>query len=470
MAEFIEADDLKRSGPLQDRLIEAGLDENEAVAKAEFFARASKALPHAGRSSANAGPAAFFVPGRLEVLGKHTDYAGGGSIVAAAGRGFCLVARPRDDDRITIVDVVFGETTEFSFADDLQPPWGHWSNYPMTASRRLARNFPGARRGVDIALAGDLPPAAGMSSSSALMIAIYLALDTANEFSTQPEFPEALTEPIELAGYLATIENGQSCGSLPGDRGVGTFGGSEDHTAILCSAPGQLGRFAYCPARFEGALPCPAGFRFAIGVSGLVAEKTGAARDGYNRASQLISAMVEIWSRETGETPASLAEALADSTKHVARLKEMFNAFDPGRIPSDAATWEGITPKTLAERLEHFLIENGQVLPSADRALRHGDVAEFGRVVDLSQEAAERLLGNQVPETIYLAASARKHGAVAASAFGAGFGGSTWAMVASDEIEKFLAAWSEDYHRAFPARRDTSLFFETVAGPAAFRL
>ena len=61
----------------------------------------------------------------------------------------------------------------------------------------------------------------------------------------------------------------------------------------------------------------------------------------------------------------------------------------------------------------------------------------FGKLVDESQVAAEELLGNQVPETISLAKHARALGAYAASAFGAGFGGSVWALVSRSEAEQF---------------------------------
>jgi len=90
--------------------------------------------------------------------------------------------------------------------------------------------------------------------------------------------------------------------------------------------------------------------------------------------------------------------------------------------------------------------------------------------VDRSQEAAETLLGNQVPETIHLAASARAAGAAAASAFGAGFGGSVWALVELARGGQFLAAWAEDYRRRFPREARSAAFFLTAAGPAAFRV
>src|SRR5437867_4194437 len=92
----------------------AGMHGAAAAGKGTLFARACRGLESlAADGPAKAGPylsAAFFVPGRLEVLGKHTDYAGGRSLLCTVERGICLVAIPRDDDGIRIVDAADGST------------------------------------------------------------------------------------------------------------------------------------------------------------------------------------------------------------------------------------------------------------------------------------------------------------------------------------------------------------------------
>ncbi len=95
---------------------------------------------------------------------------------------------------------------------------------------------------------------------------------------------------------------------------------------------------------------------------------------------------------------------------------------------------------------------------------------EFGLIVDKSQELADLLLQNQIPETVFLAREARNLGALAASAFGAGFGGSVWAMVAEEQIDTFPGAWSQAYSAAFPRRTEGAEFFVDSPGPAAFWL
>jgi galactokinase len=458
---------------MTDALAETDLRPAACRAKAECFAQAVSALPEKGTvpsnkrgqsplpATATAGrgfPIGFFVPGRIEVLGKHTDYGGGSSLVTATERGFCLVVAPREDRVVRMTNAGWGETIEFLLTPDLIPPVGSWINYPMTVARRLCRNFPSLSTGAEIAFFSDLPPASGMSSSSALMVATFLALAEVNRLSEQPEYPAELNDPLRLAEYLGTVENGQSYGSLTGDRGVGTFGGSEDHTAMLCAEAGRLSRFVYCPTRREGTFPFPAGHLFAIGSSGVVSEKTGEAMEKYNRASRLVSRMVEIWRSETGESVSHLKAILEKSPQAAERLRQMI-----AKLPKAEAA-------DLQVRLDHFLAENEKIIPAACEALQKGDLAEFGRQVDASQDATEHLLKNQVPETVFLAKSARELGATSASAFGAGFGGSVWALVKESQAQPFLADWAKVYRAKFSEPAVRSEFFLTAAAPAAFRI
>jgi galactokinase len=299
-----------------------------------------------------------------------------------------------------------------------------------------------------------------MSSSSAMMVGVFLALAEVNGLARRPEYLANIRSTTDLAGYLGTIENGRTFGTLPGDRGVGTFGGSEDHTAMLEGRPGRVSQYSYCPVRFERAVAVPPGHTFAIGVSGVAAEKTGAAREQYNAASRRASALVKLWREHTGGDEPHLAAVLAGSPDALATLTAIAATFER----------EDFNAASLAARLSHFVAESEQIVPAAGDALAAGDLTTFGRLVDRSQEIAERLLGNQVPETSHLAATARESGATAACGFGAGFGGSVWALVATDDVEPFLASWAGRYHAAYPRHATTSQFFATTAGPAAVRV
>lgn len=467
-----------------DRLMEVGMSRPAAEAKSDLFRRAIDAVP--GHPAYGAEPYMLFVPGRIEVLGKHTDYAGGRSLVTAVDRGFCVAAAPRNDSHVSIIDVQKGHKADFELHSELAGTPGEWSAYPMTVARRIARNFSGPLRGADMALLSDLPPASGMSSSSALMIATFKVFDHVNALLKRPEARAEIHSPEDLAGYLATIENGQNFGSLTGDRGVGTFGGSEDHTAICCCRAGRLHLYSFCPTRQERVLPMPPGFCFAVAYCGVLAEKTGGAMDKYNRASQLVAALVELWQAETGGrglpqlsrptgpsavppdddaakmglSPAcpaarSLADIIRSDPNAIDRLRDIV-----ARCPHAA-----FDSAALLRRLEHFLGESERIIPAAADALAAGRLDRFGRLVDESQSGAERLLENQVPQTIHLARSARECGAAAASAFGAGFGGSVWALIEDSAAEPFLADWAAQYRNAFPAEAEHAVFFTSGAGP-----
>ena len=190
----------------------------------------------------------WFVPGRIEVLGKHTDYAGGRSLLCAVERGFCVTAVPRGDEVMRVVDAGNQVEATFRVSED-QAAETRWRTYPATVARRVARNFPApdGLRGADIAFVSDLPRAAGVSSSTALIIAIFTVLAEINQLEEHPAYRENIPTLDALASYLGCVENGRTFGTLAGDSGVGTRGGAQDHTAILRSIPGHLVRYAYSP-------------------------------------------------------------------------------------------------------------------------------------------------------------------------------------------------------------------------------
>lgn len=442
---------------LSAELAAAGMSADEAKAKGPLFAAARDALAAVGAPP----PAmALFVPGRIEILGKHTDYAGGRSLLCAVERGVCLLASPRTDDRIRVIDARTGEDAAFAFSPDLEPPVGHWSNYPMTVARRVARNFPSARRGVDIAFASDLPRSAGVSSSSAVVIAVFMAIAETNALEQTPEYRREIHSREALASYLGCVENGESFGTLAGDRGVGVFGGSQDQTAILCCAPRTVSQFSFTPVRAEGTVPLPDGLTFVVANSGVLAEKAGAARDGYNRASVATRVILREWNEATRRDDRSLAAAVESGAGAASRIRDLLRQVDHAEYP----------PDVLIDRFDQFVEESTRLIPLARAALERGDLDRFGALVDESQYNVERWLGNQIAQTVALQRQARRLGAVAASAFGAGFGGSVWALVRTDGAREFASRWEAKYRQSFPEAARASEVFVTGAGPAATRL
>lgn len=398
----------------------------------------------------------FYVPGRIEVLGKHTDYAGGRSLLCCVERGFCLLAAARDDRKVRFIDLSRNSTAEWELTPEVTAAPVSWAIYPVTVMRRIARNFPSARHGVDVVFSSDLPRAAGMSTSSAFVIASFFALAAANKLEDTEEFRRHLQTKADLAAYLACVENGRSFGELAGDTGVGTFGGSEDHTAILCCEPSKISQFSFCPLRFERSIKLPENLAFVIGASGVAAEKTGNAKQQYNRLSLAADGILKNWNEVSGRHDTSLGSAVASSPGAADQIRELLR-----RSPDS-----NVDATFLRARFDQFFAETYEIVPAAADALERFDWNQFGNLVDVSQGYAENLLQNQVAETSFLARSAREQGAIAASAFGAGFGGSVWALLEAVNCKKFLQRWSSKYHEQFP-ERELATFFVSEIGPPA---
>lgn len=420
---------------LAEAVIDRGLHPSERAAKQALFAAA---IERHAMTGARPPDRAWWVPGRIEVFGKHTDYAGGRTLVCPVPRGFGIVASARPDRIVTVTDAFRGDSVTLTAGTDATPQTG-WRHYVDVVVRRLARNFPDCAFGADIVLASDLPSAAGMSSSSALVIGVAEALIAIGGAREDRAWRENVGTPLDAAAYYACIENGRRFAGLEGDAGVGTHGGSEDHAAIVEGRVNSVSAFSFVPPRALGAAPMPATWRFVLAPSGVRASKTGRALEPYNRLSAGAGALLALWNESVdGPAAVSLVAALASEPGAPDRLRDIIRR---SSIP-------GWTGPDLERRLDHVIAEDARVMPAFD-AFRGGDQAALGALSQASQEEAERLLGNQVKETIALAKSARDGGAFAASSFGAGFGGSVWALVGADEAAEFSRRWHRD---AFVAR------------------
>jgi galactokinase len=398
---------------------------------------------------------AWWVPGRIELFGKHTDYAGGRSLVAAVPRGFAVVAGPRDDAVVAARDAHWQADMQCSLLDD-RTVFKGWTNYVAVVARRLGRNFSGARLGTDIVFASDLPRAAGISSSSALVVGVALALVTRGALMQREDWRAAIQSRLDLAGYLGAVENGLTFGPLSGTAGVGTHGGSEDHTAILNAKPESFSAFSYVPVWPLGDARLPDDWRFAVMSSGVEASKAGEALESYNRASLATRALTEVWARHSGQPVQPLAAALASATG-----QEFERAIASASHPDFSVA-------DLSDRLAHFIAEDARV-PRALAAIAGADMAALHALSNATQRDADALLRNQIPETNALAALAHEAGAFAASSFGAGFGGSVWAMVRADDAAAVLERWQAAYLDRFSPPKPVTAFIARPA-PAASEL
>ena len=400
----------------------------------------------------------YVVPGRVELVGKHVDYAGGRSLTCAVDRAITIEARPLDQPVIRVRDAARRGGVEVALLPGVERTRrsARWSSYVIAVARRFARDFPDAIRGVELRTASDLPRSAGLSSSSAFVVAIATALADANRMEDDPAWRAAVPSDVARAEYFGAMETGAPYGDFPGDEGVGVRGGAQDHVAIVCAREGSVGQFRYLPALLERRAPWPSEYSIAIGVSGVTATKTGNARARYNRVADSTRALVRAWNAAVGRTDGTLADALwsaPDAGERLQRLAEQ-----------GAEEFDG---EYLGPRFAQFREEVEVIVPGVGDSLRDGDLAALGALVDRSMAMAEHALRNQVPETSFLAREARERGAVAASAFGAGFGGAVWAMVRTADAEAFVAEWRASYAEKFPRRAGRAQWLVTrPAGPA----
>ena len=297
-----------------------------------------------------------------------------------------------------------------------------WTAYPAAVVRRLVRNFPGPLAGADIAFASNLPRAAGLSSASALVVAIFTALGRGERSREHPPNQAGEHRPAEdLAGYLAAVENGRPFAALAGDEGAARSGGART-TAMLGCRGKALAATPSAPCGRSGRSPCLPPGPSSSPSSGVAAEKSAAARGPLQQCSRSARPRSSTSGRSSGGAPGLDARKGRPAGLPGApdRVREVAAPLHPSRgiLPASCCSHASISSSRRASacsRRREGLRGRGRRRPRRGSPWR-------------SQESAERLLGNQVPETAVLVASARAFGAFASSAFGAGFGGSVWAL------------------------------------------
>lgn len=441
-----------------ERLVAAGLLPAEARRKRELFDAVDPALAElAGGGSARAR---WFVPGRLEVLGKRAAESGGRALLCAVGRGLCVAASPRADGRLRIVDAGRGLEGEAEVSGTAGSSGSDWAGLAQSVASRIERRFPDLR-GADVALASDLPRAAGLASSTALVVGLATVLADFNRLAARREWTAAIRSGEDLARFLESLESGRGFAAPAGDGGPTPDAGGSDAAAIVCGEAGRISQFSFAPLRLERTIGLDEDWSFVVAASGVDATSnpSGAGREGRDLPARAADEILAVWNRSTGRRDATLFEAFASGPDASARIRALVRVL-PSAFPNDL----------LVRRFDQFVEETLSLVPQAAEFLERGEVGRFGDVVDRSQALAESHLGDPSPETAALARSARDLGAAAATAFGVGSGESVWALTKTDGAEAFRRRWAERHGAAFPAAAAASRFFVTRPGPAVVAL
>lgn len=400
----------------------------------------------------------YHVPGRVELVGKHTDYAGGRSLTCATPFQMHARGEPIKEAAVRVHDRRGQMSAVVALSASSAPSQARWSVYPAAVARRVTRDFPAALTGVEVTLGSTIPASMGLSSSSALVVSLTMALFDANLLWETPAWQSVGADELAFAQYCAAVESGAAWGPFAGDTGVGTRGGAQDHIAICASQAGTVGEYSYLPGRLLRRVEWPADWRIVVANSGVKATKTGNAKNAYNRVADSVRALVTAWNAATRRTDETLAAVLASGPDALFQLTDL----------APRAATDGVSAGYLVNRLAQFAHESMVVVPGMADAIACGDAAGAGTLMARSQQMAEEALENQVPQTVWLATRALALGAAGATAFGAGFGGAVWALVTSrSDADEFAKAWTTSYaaeYGAGPSRRGGARVMTPSAG------
>ncbi len=373
-------------------------------------------------------------PGRVNLIGEHTDYNDLPVLPIAIQKEARLLLRPRDDGMVVIrpANPAYAPV-EFEILPGIEPdPEGHWANYAKAPANELARRF-AIWRGFDGYLESDIPVAAGLSSSSAIVVAVGLALAHVNE---------VLVEEPAFGSLMAEAE-----------RYVGTHGGGMDQAVCLSARERCATKIAFSPLRLQH-VNIPDEWCFVVADTGVRAEKSGAARKAYNlRRSECEDALCKV-------VDEVVRGGLARTTP--CRYPDLLRSLGPERALELA---EEVLDRTLLRRFRHVVTEAVRVEEAVDR-LRMADMAAFGTLMDASHGSLRSDFLVSSAELDELAALAREGGAVGARLTGAGFGGCIVALTDRTSVDSVLETLVSEYFepRRMSDRLDDRLF---VAVPSA---
>jgi len=225
-------------------------------------------------------------PGRVNAMGRHIDHQGGICNLMTIGYETLMAVRPRKDDLIRLFNVNPDHfpNREFSISEMVEDlPWedwlslinsekvsemvhtygGDWAQYIKAAVLRLQKKFRTEKlNGMDLVVSGNIPMAAGLSSSSSLVVGAAEATVTVNRLDT---FPAQL---VDLCGE--------------GEWFVGTRGGAADHAAVKFGQKGKVVKTIFFDFSILDIVPFPKEYALVVCDSGLKAQKTGNERDLFN--------------------------------------------------------------------------------------------------------------------------------------------------------------------------------------------
>lgn len=366
-------------------------------------------------------------PGRVNLIGDHTDYSLLPVLPMAIGLGIDVAGVESDEERVVAVSETYDGRIEVSTSGGTATPTG-WGVYLHGALAVLGERA--TSRGARLAVRGDLPTTGGLSSSSALTVGILVTLDTVWGLGM---------ESLELVDLAIVAE-----------RISGVESGGMDQTVIAMAEAGSALRIDFEPRALRP-VPIPSDARFVIGYSGSPAAKAAGARDHYNRSVVACRAAAAILGRALGID--------AGSPPLLGRLSRSVSGPEIDDLPAESTASE--VARDAGVDLDQLVQLTGGVFPAdgpvhvraaarhvfaearrvdvAESALLSGESTELGRLFDESHSSL-REFGSVTPGLDRVTAAARDSGAFGARVTGAGFGGWAVAVCPAGEEARVAAA------------------------------
>jgi N-acetylgalactosamine kinase len=411
-------------------------------------------------------------PGRVNLIGEHTDYNGYPVLPMAIDRDFVFVLASNSSRTIHLQneDPSFGART-FDAAFPVAPyKQGDWGNYVKAAVHGVLEAglvVPDHALGFDAIVGGTIPESAGLSSSSALVVASALAFLAVNMITVDKK---------SLADLLARAE-----------RYVGSEGGGMDQAVSLLAEAGKALKIDFFPLRTRP-IPLPEKVLFVVCNSLIRAPKSESVQYAYNRrviecrlAAALLSNVVaqktgknitvnrlaDLSADRLGIQPEALREwALQAIGDHSLLLTEIAERLGKTREIVEKENCTLQDGSTLKEPSDGFRVWNRyrHVVTEAERveltgkALQEGNLAEIGSLMNLSHASCRDDYEISCSELEALVSIAREYGAFGARLTGAGFGGCTVNAVLKDNVERFVQGVTTEYYEGYVKREKGRAF------------
>ena len=365
-------------------------------------------------------------PGRINLIGEHIDYCELPVLPMAIDREVRVAFRAASSSRcgFTNADPAFGERA-FDLADLGEAATdGDWGGYLMAVARELVECH-GVAVGIEAVVSSDLPVAAGLSSSSALVIAAGLALMDANGAD--------LPRP-KLAAAMAAAE-----------RRTGTRGGGMDQAVSLMAEEGHAALIGFAPLTMQP-VALPVGWRFLVADSLVAAEKSGAAQAAYNSGPTLAR-----------EALVAIGRALGASPEEELTYGGLISEYGVSELLDEARSAD--LDDAHLGRFRHVITESDRVRQALE-AMKGSDLEAFGSAMNASHVSLRDDCGVSCAELDEIVGIAHDAGASGARLTGAGFGGCTIALCSEESAPSVFSALSDRFYapRGALANLDDRLF------------